>query len=170
VVMVEKQTTPGEKSGGVISEDTIAQIKQIIQATGSEAGALIRILQKVQGLIGYLPPEALRIVSAELKVPLSEIYGVVSFYSFFSMVPKGKHVAHVCLGTACYVKGGEKILAAFARDAKLEPGGITEDGNFSLETVRCLGCCGLSPVMSIGEDIYRRVKPSEVKNIIASYK
>jgi NADH:ubiquinone oxidoreductase subunit E len=170
MVTVHKQVLPNDKSGGVINEDTREQIKQIIKATSSEAGALIRILQKVQGLIGYLPPEALRIVSVEMKVPLSEIYGVASFYSFFSMVPKGKHVAHVCLGTACYVKGGEKILAAFAKDAKIEPGGITEDGNFSLETVRCLGCCGLSPVMSIGEDVYRRVKPSEVKNIIASYK
>jgi NADP-reducing hydrogenase subunit HndA len=164
-----KPTLPEEKSGAIINEETRAGIKQLIEETRGEAGALIRILQRVQGLVGYLPPEALRIVSDELKVPLSEVYGIVSFYSFFSMVPKGKHVAHVCLGTACYVKGGERILSAFARDVKLEPGDITEDGNFSLETVRCLGCCGLSPVMSIGEDVYRRVKPSEVKNIIASY-
>jgi NADP-reducing hydrogenase subunit HndA len=165
----ERKTASQAKSAAVIGEDTHEQIKKIIKAASGEAGALIRILQKVQGLLGYLPPEALRIVSEELKIPLSEIYGVVSFYSFFSMVPKGKHVIHVCLGTACYVKGGEKILAAFARDTKLEPGNITEDGNFSLETVRCLGCCGLSPVMSIGEDVYRRVKPGEVKNIMASY-
>jgi NADH:ubiquinone oxidoreductase subunit E len=166
----EKQTLPQNKSGAVINEDTREKIKQIIKGTSDEAGALIRILQKVQGLVGYLPPEALRIVSEELKVPLSEVYGVVSFYSYFSMVPKGKHVIHVCLGTACYVKGGKRLLDAFAKDARLEPGGITEDRNFSLETVRCLGCCGLSPVMSIGEDVYRRVKPSDVKNIIASYK
>jgi NADP-reducing hydrogenase subunit HndA len=166
----EKQMLPRANSVTVIGEDTRKQIRQIIEATSGEAGALIRILQKVQALVGYLPPEALRIVAEELKIPLSEIYGVVSFYSFFSMVPKGKHVIHVCLGTACYVKGGEKILAAFTKDVKLEPGGITEDGNFSLETVRCLGCCGLSPVMSVGEDVYRRVKPGEVKNIMASYK
>jgi NADP-reducing hydrogenase subunit HndA len=158
-----------EKSETVLDENTREQIKQIIKVSKGETGALIRILQRVQQLVGYLPAEALRIVSAEMKVPLSEVYGIISFYSFFSTVPKGKHVIHVCLGTACYVKGGEKILSAFARDTKLEPGGITEDGNFSLETVRCLGCCGLSPVMSVGEDVYRRVKPSEIKNIIASY-
>ena len=164
-----KATLPHEKTSTVIDEETRAQIKQVIEANRSGAGALIRILQKVQGVVGYLPAEALRIVSDELKVPLSEVYGIVSFYSFFSMVPKGKHAVHLCLGTACYVKGGERILGAFARDMKLEPGGITEDGRFSLETVRCLGCCGLSPVISIGEDVYRRVKPSDVKNIIASY-
>jgi NADH:ubiquinone oxidoreductase subunit E len=165
----EKPASPREKPGTIIDEDTRKRIKQIIEATRGKAGVLIRVLQQVQGLVGYLPPEALRIVSDELKVPLSEIYGIVSFYSFFSMVPKGKHVVHVCLGTACYVKGGERILSAFSRDIGLEPGGITGDKNFSLETVRCLGCCGLSPVMSVGDDVYRRVKPSEVKNIIASY-
>jgi NADH:ubiquinone oxidoreductase subunit E len=165
-----KPALPKQNSKDIIDDGTRAQIKQIVEENRGEAGALIRILQKVQGLVGYLPPQALKIVSDELKVPLSEVYGIVSFYSFFSMVPKGKHVVHVCLGTACYVKGGERLLSAFARDIKLEPGAITEDGNFSLETVRCLGCCGLSPVMSIGEDVYRRVKPSEVKNIIASYK
>jgi NADH:ubiquinone oxidoreductase subunit E len=153
----------------VINTATRKEIIKIIAKTKGEAGALIRILQQVQGVVGYLPKEALQIISEELQVPLGEIYGIVSFYSFFSLAPKGEHVAHVCLGTACYVKGGERILSAFSKDLNLEPGTTTEDGKFSLETVRCLGCCGLSPVMAIGDDVYRRVRPSEVKNIIASY-
>jgi len=154
----------------VIDKATKKEILKIITKTKGEAGALIRILQQVQGVLGYLPKEALQIISDEMQVPLSEIYGIVSFYSFFSLVPKGKHVAQVCLGTSCYVKGGERILSAFTKDANLGPGGITEDGKFSLETVRCLGCCGLSPVMAIGKDVYRRVRPGDVKDIIASYK
>ncbi len=145
------------------------RIRQVIAKNKGEAGALIRILQQAQGIVGYLPAPVLEMISDEMQVPLSEIYGIVSFYSFFSIVPKGKHVAQVCTGTACYVKGGEKIINAFAKDLRLEPGGVTEDGNFSLETVRCLGCCGLSPVMAIGEDVYRRVQPREVKKIIDSY-
>jgi NADP-reducing hydrogenase subunit HndA len=152
-----------------IDAATKEQIRLVIERNRGEAGALIRVLQQVQGLIGYLPPAVLRTISDELQVPQSEIYGIVSFYSFFSMVPKGKHVAQVCMGTACYVKGGERLIDAFARGLHLQPGGISDDGSFSLETVRCLGCCGLSPVMAIGEDVYRRVKPSEVKNIIDSY-
>jgi NADH:ubiquinone oxidoreductase subunit E len=152
-----------------IGPETREQIRRIIDKNKDEAGALIRVLQQVQGLVGYLPPPVLQTISEELRVPLSEIYGIVSFYSFFSMVPKGRRVAQVCTGTACYVKGGEKIINAFAKDVKLEPGGVTDDGRLSLETVRCLGCCGLSPVMAIGEDVYRRVKPGDVKHIVDSY-
>jgi NADH:ubiquinone oxidoreductase subunit E len=86
------------------------------------------------------------------------------------MVPKGRHVMQVCLGTSCYVKGGEKLLTALKKEFSLEPEGITPDGKFSLETVRCLGCCGLSPVMAIGDDVHRKVKPSEIKDILSSYK
>lgn len=167
--MTERAAITEKNTQSVISNETRAQIRQIIESTRGEAGALIRVLQKTQSLIGYLPVEALEIVSESMQVSISEVYGIVSFYSFFSLVPKGKHVISVCLGTACYVKGGEKILSALAKDTKLEPGGITEDKKFSLQTVRCLGCCGLSPVMAIGEDVYRRVRPSEVKNILASY-
>jgi NADH:ubiquinone oxidoreductase subunit E len=160
---------PRVGTGTVTDPEMKDKIRRVIEKNKNEAGALIRILQQVQGLVGYLPAPVLEMISAEVQVPLSEIYGIVSFYSFFSIVPKGKHVAQVCTGTACYVKGGEKIISAFAKDLKLEPGGVTEDGNFSLETVRCLGCCGLSPVMAIGEDVYRRVQPREVKNIIDTY-
>ncbi len=155
--------------GTDIDEEIRDQVEAIIEKNRGEAGALIRILQQAQGVIGYLPSAVLKTVSNKLQTPLSEIYGIISFYSFFSLTPKGRHVAQVCMGTACYVKGGEKLIKAFAKDAKLEPGGITEDGRFSLETVRCLGCCGLSPVMAIGEDVYRRVKPRDIKTIIDSY-
>lgn len=158
-----------EKSQYEISEETKEKIRQTIKDVKGQAGALIRVLQLVQIQIGYLPPAVIQLVSDELEVPISEVYGIVSFYSFFTMVPKGKHRIQVCLGTACYVKGGERIISGFAKDMKLEPGDITADGKFSLETVRCLGCCGLSPVMAIGEDVYRRVRPSQLKEIMSSY-
>ncbi|MBM3132483.1 MAG: NAD(P)H-dependent oxidoreductase subunit E [Chloroflexi bacterium] len=150
--------------------DISAEIKKLIESTDGQAGVLIRVLQQVQGKIGYLPQDVLRTISAELKVPLSEVYGIVSFYSFFSMVPKGRHILQVCKGTSCYVKGAERLLDNLQKEHALEPGGITSDGKFSLEVVRCLGCCGLSPVMSIGENVYRKVKPAQLKEILASFK
>ena len=158
------------KKGHEISSKTIQQIRKIIEATDGRAGAPIRVLQQVQGLVGYLPPEVLKTVSKEMGIPLSELYGITSFYSFFSMVPKGKYVLQVCLGTSCYVKGAERIIKSLKKDYSLESGGITSDGKFSLETVRCLGCCGLSPVMAIKENVYRKVKPSQIKDILTSYK
>jgi NADH:ubiquinone oxidoreductase subunit E len=146
-----------------------SEIQGVIDDTGGQAGALIRVLQQAQGLIGYLPVPVLKTISRDLGIPLSEVYGIVSFYHFFSMVPKGKHVIQICMGTSCYVKGGQKIIDALRKEAGLVPGGITDDGKFSLETVRCLGCCGLSPVMAIGDQVFRRVKPGEIKDILSSY-
>ena len=145
------------------------QIQTLIDDTGGQAGGLIRVLQQVQGLIGYLPAPMLKTISRDLKIPLSEVYGIVSFYSFFTMVPKGKHVIQVCMGTCCYVKGGQRLLDTLKKDFGLEPEGITPDNKFSLETVRCLGCCGLSPVIAIGDDVHRKVKPSKIKDILSSY-
>jgi len=152
-----------------IDSKTSRQIKTIVKATDGQAGAPIRVLQKVQGLIGYLPREALEAVSREMRIPLSELYGITSFYSFFSMVPKGKYVIQVCLGTSCYVKGSQKIIDSLNKDFGLESGSTTSDGKFSLQTVRCLGCCGLSPVLAINEDVHRKVKPSKLKEILSSY-
>jgi NADH:ubiquinone oxidoreductase subunit E len=146
------------------------EIQEVIDDTGGQAGALIRVLQQAQGRIGYLPAPVIKTIARDLKVPLSEVYGIVSFYHFFSMVPKGKYVIQVCMGTSCYVKGGQRILNTLRREWSLEPEGITADGRFSLETVRCLGCCGLSPVMAIGEDVHRKVKPSQLKDILNSYR
>jgi NADH:ubiquinone oxidoreductase subunit E len=159
------------KNGKIGDEsDLRGKIKEIIEANRNLKGALIRILQSAQGLYGYLPSQVLTIISEEMKVPLSEVSGIVSFYSFFSIIPKGDHVIQVCLGTSCYVKGGQRILETLKKDYGLEPGGTTSDNKFSLETVRCLGCCGLSPVVAVGEDIHRRVKPGKIKNILSSYK
>lgn len=163
-------TATKAKKDQEISGKTLQQIRKIIEATNGRAGAPIRVLQQVQGLVGYLPPEVLKTVSKEMGIPLSELYGITSFYSFFSMVPKGKYVLQVCLGTSCYVKGAERIIKSLKKDYSLESGGITSDGKFSLETVRCLGCCGLSPVMAIKENVYRKVKPSQIKDILTSYK
>lgn len=166
----EKAKPKKAKISKELSSKTLQQIRKIVEATDGRAGAPIRVLQQVQGLVGYLPPEVLRTVSKEMGIPLSELYGITSFYSFFSMVPKGKYVLQVCLGTSCYVKGAERIIKTLKKDFSLESGGITSDGKFSLETVRCLGCCGLSPVMAIRENVYRKVKPSQIKDIMTSYK
>src|SRR4030042_316506 len=165
-----KVTLSKSRAGKEINSKTLQQIRKIIEATNGQAGAPIRVLQQVQGIVGYLPPEVLRTVSKEMNIPLSELYGITSFYSFFSMVPKGKYVLQVCLGTSCYVKGAERLIKTLKKDYSLEPGGITSDGKFSMETVRCLGCCGLSPVMAIKENVYRKVKPSQIKDIMTSYK
>ncbi len=163
-------TSAQEKMRGRIRSDIVQQIRKIVEATNGQAGAPIRVLQKVQQLVGYLPPEVLEAISREMRIPLSELYGITSFYSFFSMVPKGKYVVQVCMGTSCYVKGGQKILDALYKDFGLQPGGITPDGKFSLETVRCIGCCGLSPVLAIKEDVHRKVKPSQLKKILSAYR
>ena len=144
-------------------------IQKVIDETGGKAGAIIRVLQQAQGMIGYLPTPVIATISRDLKVPLSEVYGVITFYHFFSMKPKGRYVVQVCMGTSCYVKGGGKILEILKRDWNLEPGGITADGRFSLEIVRCLGACGLSPVVAVGTDIHGRVKPVKLNDILDSY-
>ena len=161
--------TKGKASKGIDSR-TSRQIKRIIEATDGQAGAPIRVLQRVQGIIGYLPREVLETVSREMRIPLSELYGITSFYSFFSMVPKGKYVIQVCLGTSCYVKGGQKIINSLEKEFGLESGNTTPDGKFSLQTVRCLGCCGLSPVLAVNENVHRKVKPSKLKEILSSYR
>ena len=165
-----KVTSTKVKKSKAIDSKTIQQIKKIVDATDGKTGAPIRVLQQVQELVGYLPTEALEAISREMRIPLSELYGITSFYSFFSMVPKGKYVIQVCLGTSCYVKGGQKILDTLNKGLGLESGGTTPDGKFSLQTVRCIGCCGLSPVIAIREDIHRKVKPSHLKEILSSYR
>ena len=162
--------TEAKTGGAGVAGRIFRQIQRVIDDTGGQSGTPIRVLQQAQGLVGHLPPPVLKTISRDLKIPLSELYGIITFYSFFSLVPKGKYVIQVCMGTSCYVKGGQRILDNLKKDIRLEPGGITPDGKFSLETVRCLGCCGLSPVMAIGDDIHRKVKPSTVKDILSSYR
>jgi len=146
------------------------QVREIVNRNRGKAGALITVLQQVQGVVGYLPLVVLRMISKELNVSLSEVTGIVTFYHLFSMVPKGKYIIEVCKGTSCYVKGGQKIIETVKKDFGLEPGGITDDGKFSLQIVRCIGCCALSPTMRIGNNVYRRVQPTRLKELLSVYK
>ena len=129
---------------------------------------LIPILQQTQKLFGYLPENAIRKISQELEIPFSEVAGIVGFYSFFSTTPKGKNVIRVCQGTACYVRGGKEVLSAFKNKLKISPGETTKNKEFSLETNRCFGACGLAPVIMINDRVIQRVKPSNVGEILKS--
>jgi NADH:ubiquinone oxidoreductase subunit E len=147
----------------------LGNIRQSIKQTEGKAGAIIRVLQNAQNRIGYLPMPVIKLIAREMKVPLSEVYGIISFYHFFSLHPKGKYVIQVCMGTSCYVKGGQAILDTLKKEMNLLPGGITQDEKFSLETVRCLGACGISPVVSTGAEIHGRVKGNKIMEILAAY-
>ena len=145
------------------------RLQGIIDKYKEEKGALIPVLQQEQDIYGYLPIEVQMAVAKGLDVPLEKIYGVVTFYSFFNLYPKGNYQISVCLGTACYVKGSRKVLDCLQETLNIEPGQCTTDRSFSLDTCRCIGACGLAPVMLINDDVYGRVLPAEVPEIIAKY-
>ena len=153
-----------------INRQYLKEIKEICEAFNYEKGQLINVLKKTQEKIGYLPVEVQMVIAEELKVPVAKVYGVVSFYSFFTMVPKGKHPISICLGTACYVRGAEGILHEVERQLGIKPGETTPDGLFSLDCLRCIGACGLAPVIMIGEKVYPRVTPNKVKEILDEYR
>jgi len=131
--------------------------------------ALIPVLHKAQELFGFLPPEVQRYIARALDIPVSEIYGVVSFYHYFTMQPRGRHTINVCLGTACYVRGAKKIVEAICRELKIKMGETTPDKRFSLTTQRCFGACGLAPVIMIDKTVHGRVTPKKVAGILAQY-
>ncbi len=133
-------------------------------------GALIPVLQIAQGIFGFLPEKVLKRVALSLGKSYSEVAGVVGFYSFFSTVPRGRHLIRVCLGTACYVRGGKLLLETFKQELGIEVGGTTADGLFSLEVARCFGACGLAPTVMIDEDVLQRVKPMKVRGILEGYR
>ena len=124
---------------------------------------------KPRHTFGYLPAEIQEVIAKELDVPVASVYGVVTFYSFFSMVPKGRHPISVCTGTACYVRGAENVLEEFKNELKIEVGETTADGTFSISCLRCVGACGLAPVVMVGEKTYGRVSPEMVKDIIKEH-
>jgi len=153
-----------------ISDDELySRLDDIIASFADTQGALIPVLQSVQNLFGYLPEKALKHISLELKIPYSEVSGVVTFYSYFSTVPRGKNIVRVCLGTACYVRGGKEVLEAFKKQLDIEVGDTTEDRMFSLEVGRCFGACGLAPVVLVNDDVHQRVKPSKIKELLTPY-
>lgn len=141
----------------------------VIAEHKDEKGALMPILQKAQDIYGYLPIEVQTIIADQMEIPLEKVYGVVTFYAQFSLNPKGKYKISVCLGTACYVKGSGEIFDEFQRLLGIEDGGCTPDGKFSLESCRCIGACGLAPVITINGDVYGRLTPNELADILAKY-
>ena len=153
-----------------INRQYLKEIKEVCESLNYEKGQLINVLKKTQEKIGYLPAEVQMVIAEELKVPVAKVYGVVSFYSFFTMVPKGKYPISICLGTACYVRGAEGILTEVKRQLGINPGETTPDGLFSLDCLRCIGACGLAPVIMIGEKVYPRVTPNKVKEILDEYR
>ncbi|MBN1225119.1 MAG: NAD(P)H-dependent oxidoreductase subunit E [Candidatus Aminicenantes bacterium] len=146
------------------------KVKSLIDKHSCERKALIAILQDIQKEFNYLPQKALNIVSQTLKVPMIDIIGVATFYSAFSLEPKGEHVATVCLGTACHVRGGPKILEIFEKELGIESGHTTEDGKWSLETVACLGCCAIGPVVVVDGDYYAQTTSRKVGPIVKKYR
>ena len=146
------------------------QLDKIIEKHKEVKGPLIQVLHAAQELFGYLPEKAQTRVAKGLGIPLSEVHGVLSFYSFFTTVPRGEHTIRVCLGTACYVRGGKQVLEKFEHELGIGVSGTTDDRNFSLEINRCVGACGLAPVVTVGPDIYRRVKVDKIPEIIAKYR
>ena len=149
-----------------LSQRRIDEIKNVCRKYGNDPGELINILHGVQDPLGYLPKEVQELIALELGISAARVYGVVSFYSFFTMKPKGKYPISVCMGTACYVRGGEKVLDEFRRQLGIEVGGTTPDGLFSLDSLRCVGACGLAPVVMIGPRVYGRLKVTDVKGIL----
>lgn len=152
-----------------LKEKDVQQIKEISKSFGNKPGELINVLHKVQGHFGYLPAEVQEVVASELDVSLAKVYGVVTFYSFFTMIPKGKFPISICTGTACYVRGAEKVLDEFKKELDIKVGESTPDGKFSITCLRCVGACGLAPVVLVGEKTYGRVAPDGVKAILKEY-
>ena len=145
------------------------KLLEVIEKNKDLPGALLPVLHEAQEIYGYLPIEVQQMVADGLGVSLSEVYGVATFYSRFSLTPKGKHQISVCLGTACYVKGSDKVLEEVEKMLGIKSGECTPDGLFSIESCRCVGACGLAPVMMIDEEVYGKLTPAEVHKILADY-
>ena len=154
-----------------VSEEEIMQhLDHLIAECRENPGSLIPLLQLTQKMYGYLSETAIKKISRGLQIPFSEVAGIVGFYSFFSTRPKGKNVIRVCQGTACYVRGGNEVLAAVKNDLKISVGETTDDRMFSLETGRCFGACGLAPVIMVNDQVIQRVKPAKMAEILKVYK
>jgi len=153
----------------VLPQAQYREVLQFIETLPQKEGHLVTVLHKAQSVFGYLPIEVQQFVADYMEVPLSQVYGVVSFYTFFTMVPKGKHPISCCMGTACFVKGADKVVSAFKEALKIDIGDVTPDGKFSLDTLRCVGGCALAPIVMVGEKVYANVTPGQVKSILADF-
>lgn len=153
-----------------LKEAGFRELDVFIDSLETKEGSLISVLHKAQEIFGYLPREIQEYVADKLNESLANVYGVVSFYSFFTMVPKGEHAVSVCMGTACYVRGAGKVLDEFQKQLGIKSGETSTDGKFSIDALRCVGACGIAPVVLVGEKVYKKVEVKEVKKIINEYK
>jgi NADP-reducing hydrogenase subunit HndA len=147
----------------------VEQLKAVCKQFNNDSGELINVLHKAQSIFGYLPAEVQEVVAQELNISVAKVYGVVTFYTYFTMLPKGQHPISICLGTACYVRGSEKVLDELKKILKIQVGETTPDGKFSLSCLRCVGACGLAPVVLVGDKTYGRVSPEGVKDLLKEY-
>lgn len=150
-------------------KEKLEKLDQIIENHKDQQGGLMPVLHETQELFGYIPEEAQKKISKGLNVPMAEIYGVATFYSRFTLKPKGEHTIGVCLGTACYVKGAQSVFDRLMKELKVKSGETTDDNKFTLTATRCLGCCGLAPVMMIDEDVYGKLVPDDIPDILKKY-
>jgi len=151
-------------------QELLARLDTVIEDYRDKPGALIPVLQIAQGMFGYLPESALKAIALGLDKSYSEVAGVVGFYSFFTTTPRGKNLVRVCLGTACYVRGGSDVLKALKSKLGIDVGETTDDRMFSLEVARCFGACGLAPVITVNDDVHHRVKANRIDDIVAQYR
>lgn len=155
--------------GEASEEQLLARLDEVLAQYKGKPGALIPVLQIAQGIFGYLPEVVMKRIATSLGKSYSEVAGVVGFYSFFSTTPRGKNLIRVCLGTACYVRGGKGVLDAIKQKLGIDVGGTTPDREFSLEVARCFGACGLAPVITINDEVHHRVKPNKIGEVLAQY-
>ncbi|MFA6133318.1 MAG: NAD(P)H-dependent oxidoreductase subunit E [Phycisphaerae bacterium] len=156
--------------GQADEKELMARLEELLAAYRDKPGALIPVLQQAQAIFGYLPKDVLKHIALALNKSYSEVAGVVGFYSFFTTTPRGKCLIRVCLGTACYVRGGKAVLDAMKEKLGIDVGQTTEDRMFSLEVARCFGACGLAPVITINDDVHHRVKPNKIDDILIQYR
>lgn len=159
-----------EETHEELPKEKFNELEEFINELDTTEGALIEILHKAQNLFGYLPRDVQLFIARKLGIPGAEVYGVVSFYSYFTTKPRGKHTISCCMGTACYVRGADKIIERLKEKLNIESNEITEDGLFTLVDVRCIGACGLAPVVMVDDKVFGRVKEEDIDNIINTYR
>ena len=152
-----------------LTEEKYRELESFINNLSDKNGALIEVLHKAQGIFGYLPKEVQLFVAQKLDVPASKVFGVVSFYSYFTTEPRGEYVINVCMGTACFVRGSGNVLAEFEKELNIKNGETTADGKFTIGSLRCVGACGLAPVVMVNDKVYGNVTVEDVKGILADY-
>lgn len=150
-------------------QSKLAEVSKMLEKYKGQKGVLLQVLQEAQHIVGYLPIEVQKMVSEALDITLSEVYSTITFYSFFSLKPRGKYQIRVCLGTACYVRGADKVLDRIKTELGIDVGDTTDDTKFSLDACRCIGACGLAPAIVINDEVYGRLTPDKIPDILKKY-